>query len=224
MESSARRTRGSGTVYQRKDGRWVATYRRRTDWDRVNKSFVSANREDAESRLLAWIADNGVTPPPAGVRSGNRATYMTAARSLGSHAEGEWRAVRDASDACHYCRRSFDGGVVAKDHRTPVSRGGSDGMGNIAACCMDCNAAKGAMTEAEFIEWAASVGFFTGPRRRIDRVVNGHRRLIPTLMSTGGRGWCPSCGRGKFSINSDGCVHGHRAPDGQRCKGGMADA
>jgi hypothetical protein len=59
---------------------------------------------------------------------------------------------------CHYCKRSMSrkpngkrvGGHATLDHLLPISRGGRNQWGNLAAACFSCNTAKGSMTEAEF--------------------------------------------------------------------------
>jgi hypothetical protein len=60
---------------------------------------------------------------------------------------------------CHYCRRPLgqDGpeGTKTRDHKQPLSRGGSNHASNIVACCDKCNQTKGHMTEAEFFGWIA---------------------------------------------------------------------
>jgi 5-methylcytosine-specific restriction endonuclease McrA len=59
---------------------------------------------------------------------------------------------------CYYCgRRTFTaaniGGVAriaTRDHKIPISRGGSDSAENIVLACMACNRVKGRMTDIEF--------------------------------------------------------------------------
>lgn len=49
---------------------------------------------------------------------------------------------------CAYCRVDFDSLQI--DHITPVSRGGSDAIGNLVLACVGCNKEKGTQTAAEF--------------------------------------------------------------------------
>jgi 5-methylcytosine-specific restriction endonuclease McrA len=60
----------------------------------------------------------------------------------------EWRALVPKYNArCAYC------GIAAPlqaDHRTPLSRGGSNSIENILPACGPCNRKKGNRTEAEF--------------------------------------------------------------------------
>lgn len=52
---------------------------------------------------------------------------------------------------CHYCRSFIkDISEMRIDHKTPLSRGGSDGPENLAVTCVRCDYIKGNATEAEF--------------------------------------------------------------------------
>ena len=52
---------------------------------------------------------------------------------------------------CPYCGdRPVTLGTLSFDHDVPVARGGALDLGNVVACCADCNAAKGPLTGAEF--------------------------------------------------------------------------
>lgn len=60
-----------------------------------------------------------------------------------------------ARHACHYCgirTRSKMGwrNSATRDHRVPLSRGGSDTSENIVLACWRCNQVKADMTESEF--------------------------------------------------------------------------
>lgn len=73
--------------------------------------------------------------------------------------------VRREGFGCHYCHYQWPAAkakllsMVARggnraptvDHLTPRSRGGSDHMRNLAACCQKCNSDKAHLTEAEFV-------------------------------------------------------------------------
>jgi 5-methylcytosine-specific restriction endonuclease McrA len=51
---------------------------------------------------------------------------------------------RDA-ETCRYCGRRGRGVRLELDHVFPVSRGGTDRIGNLVTACRECNRAKGAM-------------------------------------------------------------------------------
>jgi 5-methylcytosine-specific restriction endonuclease McrA len=43
---------------------------------------------------------------------------------------------------CQYCGRSAPEVELHVDHRTPVSRGGSDVVENLTTACVECNVGK----------------------------------------------------------------------------------
>lgn len=49
---------------------------------------------------------------------------------------------------CAYCGSTPR--IIEHDHRTPLSRGGANNIGNILPCCRRCNSEKGSQTEAEY--------------------------------------------------------------------------
>lgn len=53
-----------------------------------------------------------------------------------------------------YCRRYFPVDIVQVDHKHPLSRGGSDDMGNLQVLCPSCNSSKGSYTDKEYREHA----------------------------------------------------------------------
>lgn len=66
----------------------------------------------------------------------------------GAHTLAERTAkFAQLGDVCFYCRKA---GKLEADHATPLSRGGSDDIGNILPACKSCNSSKGSRTVAEF--------------------------------------------------------------------------
>ena len=159
-----RRKYGTGSVYRDAGhGGWVAAVDVPTSEGRRRKRFRRTTREAAEAALDEWLAANA--RPSLTTRDG-RAVNMERARSRGTHTAAEWwRKVRTYGGACHYCARPW-GHHLHKDHAVPVSRGGSDALDNLVPACGDCNQAKGALTDREFIAWAEATGFFRKPRAR----------------------------------------------------------
>lgn len=85
---------------------------------------------------------------------------------VGSHTEREWNSLVVAWGwRCFYCAKPVNEeaepiwDALTKDHLVPLSRGGSDDIGNIVPACFNCNRLKGAMTIDEFRE--ARPVFFT---------------------------------------------------------------
>lgn len=85
-------------------------------------------------------------------------TVLSAARELGFSLV-EFRnwircllgGVENGLVNCAYCNAILDLQTLQIDHRLPVSRGGSLGFENLAACCENCNLQKGEMSDAAFI-------------------------------------------------------------------------
>lgn len=70
-----------------------------------------------------------------------RGARMVLARLKDRHTPAEWEALREVHDGtCVYCQAAPGS---TKDHIIPVSRGGSDGIDNIAPACGPCNSSKG---------------------------------------------------------------------------------
>jgi 5-methylcytosine-specific restriction endonuclease McrA len=87
-----------------------------------------------------------------------RIEAMRQARERGRHTAREWWAlVVKVGRRCHYCgiecsplKRPSQ--RITKDHRIPVSRGGSDAIENIVVACRGCNSEKSNMTEDEYLQ------------------------------------------------------------------------
>lgn len=77
---------------------------------------------------------------PEKIRSANSRRKAKSAGAVGTHSLKEWnRLVARYRGRCAYCAGS-DGWT--RDHVIPVSRGGSDFIGNILPACLSCNASK----------------------------------------------------------------------------------
>jgi 5-methylcytosine-specific restriction endonuclease McrA len=66
------------------------------------------------------------------------------------------RIYRNSKNRCKYCRKQVKTKLLTLDHKQPKSKGGKNGQKNLACCCFECNQRKGAMSEAEFLEWVKS--------------------------------------------------------------------
>ncbi len=70
----------------------------------------------------------------------------------GSHTVSDFRALCEKYNwRCAYCGKNLTAKTVTKDHVIPISRGGTDVIGNIVPACLSCNAAKQARTGEEFL-------------------------------------------------------------------------
>ena len=77
----------------------------------------------------------------------------------GSHSQREWdELVLAWGWRCFYCGRPVHEAAqpiqdsLTRDHLIPLSRGGSNDIGNIVPACFNCNRLKGTMTIEEFRE------------------------------------------------------------------------
>ena len=83
------------------------------------------------------------------VRKISSERYMARkATAVGSFTTKEWLAlVATFAGRCAYCGEE---GPLQADHRTPLSRGGTNFIWNILPACRSCNCRKSKTTEREF--------------------------------------------------------------------------
>ena len=75
--------------------------------------------------------------------------YRARARAAEGHFTSvEWRALVESYDG--KCAYRGEAGPLEVDHRTPLSRGGTNSIDNVLPACGRCNREKGQLTEAEF--------------------------------------------------------------------------
>lgn len=70
---------------------------------------------------------------------------------------GDSDIVKIRKEQCGYCGAALNGGGEI-DHKTPVSRGGSNWPDNLILSCLSCNREKGNKTYVEYIEWCKERG------------------------------------------------------------------
>lgn len=103
------------------------------DW----RNIRSKPRPYFDAYDAPWIREPiEVELPP---RSYDR--YWQLAQNGGSHTQAEWAALCAAyGERCACCHRKRP---LTKDHVIPVSRGGSNDIGNLQPLCQSCNSRKG---------------------------------------------------------------------------------
>lgn len=71
----------------------------------------------------------------------------------GIHTPADIEAIRlSLQDKCNYCGSPLNGqGEI--DHKTPLSKGGSNWPSNLTLACLTCNRDKHSKTEKEFRAW-----------------------------------------------------------------------
>ena len=103
------------------------------EWDKANPEKVRVKHHKRRARLL-----------------GNGGAFT--ADELSERFEAQ-------EGRCYYCGRllyaSFDRDIHV-DHKTPLARGGSNEISNIALACSACNFSKGAKTEEEYLKYEES--------------------------------------------------------------------
>jgi len=108
------------------------------------RSFYTRHREAITSRIAAYREKN-----PQVKRTADRNRRAREQQASGSHTTREWVAsVVRFRGRCAYC------GAPARlhaDHRTPLSRGGTNSIDNILPACAPCNMSKHDRTESEYL-------------------------------------------------------------------------
>lgn len=152
-----RRPAGSGSIFFRsRDAMWIGYIYLGGDTDgrRRKKHFSSRSRDALVEKMRAVGFD-----PDATHEFPSRADNMALARALGTHTTAEWYDLCKRSPRkCPYCDVQLTQWNDAKDHRVPVSRGGSDGIENLERICWQCNLSKSSMRHDEYV--------YTGPTPR----------------------------------------------------------
>ncbi len=82
-----------------------------------------------------------------------------AINASGGHTADELLMLRFIQERrCYYCETSFVDTAVEKDHRTPLSKGGTNDAFNIVYACRTCNRDKGDKSASDFFAWRRSAG------------------------------------------------------------------
>ncbi len=77
--------------------------------------------------------------------------YVRKKGAEGSFTLSEWRALLAQYDhKCAYCEKPISGRDATRDHKIPLSRGGTGYISNILPACRSCNSAKWTKTHEEF--------------------------------------------------------------------------
>jgi 5-methylcytosine-specific restriction endonuclease McrA len=110
------------------------------------KAWRTAHLDECRERLRRWQASN---PEKVSVNNRNRRALVRGAAGIFSLAELD--AMRLEQDGlCFYCTSPMLGRETV-DHKTPVSRGGTNWAWNIVLACQSCNSKKKDKTIEEFL-------------------------------------------------------------------------
>lgn len=148
-----RRAKGSGSLFLRGDGLWVGRVTVPTPRGEARQREQVTSRRFCDA--LRKLSDAHPFRPEFIVPATPRIDAMRAARERGRHTAQEWYGlVRSVKRRCFYCDREcapWGPWRMTKDHKTPVSRGGSDAIDNLAVACKQCNSQKSNLTAEEFL-------------------------------------------------------------------------
>lgn len=61
----------------------------------------------------------------------------------------DWKKLYSAN-TCYYCGKAISGRNKTVDHKTPISKGGTNAFENLCMCCASCNSKKHNKTESEY--------------------------------------------------------------------------
>jgi 5-methylcytosine-specific restriction endonuclease McrA len=93
-----------------------------------------------------------------------------------------WRFIREMYDnRCYYCGKG--GGLLQREHRIPLARGGENDISNIVPACENCNRRKGIKTDDEFFKLLSDKWEYNGT----DDGSTQPARPFPGEMSLDGR-------------------------------------
>ena len=126
--------RASSAAYRARNPEKVAAYR---------AAYYAAHSDRWHAWAVAWRAAN-----PDKVHHAIATRRARRRGNGGSHTLAEWRAKCALfCDSCAYCGEVKK---LTRDHKVPLSRGGTDDIRNIVPSCRSCNSKKMTRTAAEF--------------------------------------------------------------------------
>lgn len=113
------------------------------------KAWALAHPERAKERHRRWIAANRDR------HSDTQARRRAQKRGNGgSHTYAEWlEKCAMFANLCAYCGEAK---LLTRDHKVPLSRGGTDDITNIVPACKSCNSKKRHRTASEYLALKAA--------------------------------------------------------------------
>lgn len=105
--------------------------------------YYLLHQDATRTRVVAWQAAN-----PERVRAIRHRRRAREVAAEGSFTSREWLELVERHG--WRCAYRGEGGPLQPDHRTPLSRGGTNFIENILPACRLCNLRKHTMTEEEF--------------------------------------------------------------------------
>ena len=133
----------------------AAEYRKMHKMERSARRAAAywSDPEKYREKTRQWMARHPNQPRYSTVHSLN--TFYANRRRVslrgngGTHTEAEWQEKLDLlGNVCIYCGESKP---LTRDHKVPLSRGGTDDIMNIVPACRSCNSRKRTRTSMEFL-------------------------------------------------------------------------
>lgn len=125
---------------------WQKEYERKhTDRKKTyDRSYFVANKAQRHAQHRTWQLGN---PERIALLGARRRANMR--KASGSHTTAEWLdKFALLGNVCLYCGEAKP---LTRDHKVPLSRGGSNAIENIVPACQPCNSAKTYRTTKEFL-------------------------------------------------------------------------
>ena len=118
--------------------------------NRIARALWRANnRELHRSQVKSWAKRN---PQKATLQSKRKRARKLNAK--GFHTLEQWMArVEVFGWKCVYCKLTLTLLTLTKDHKIPLSRGGSEWPSNLVPACRVCNSTKHTSTYISYINW-----------------------------------------------------------------------
>lgn len=142
---------------------------KRVQWSSTNRNQAVAlerlNAKRAELIASGFLEDREPRAPRT------RYEWLKEARKLGTHTPGEFAQMwATMPDACPDCSVPLDIFNPVVDHIIPITRGGSDVIGNLRIVCWECNGEK-----RESMSWRYA-GPIPRPYRGMPTKLEAHAR------------------------------------------------
>lgn len=121
----------------------------RKDLNAATRRHYQSHQEQEITRRKQWKKDN-----PEKVRLHDYRKALKRRNATGAHSAEEWSRLKKMYGyMCPYCKRFEPEIKLTKDHIIPLSKGGTDHIGNIQPLCHSCNSRKGAKIDDNFETW-----------------------------------------------------------------------
>jgi 5-methylcytosine-specific restriction endonuclease McrA len=96
-------------------------------------------------------------PESVANRANRRRALVTQAGVEPSRFEKDQLRLKQ-KNRCYYCGIDLGDGDAECDHRTPLTKGGTNDIENRVIACLSCNRNKHSKTEEEFMRWRRALG------------------------------------------------------------------